>query len=320
MITVGVPTYNRAESLGKTLEAINALKPPDCGWEVIVVDNGSEDNTRDVCDRQLPTNGRYIYESRPGVSNARNRVVSEALGSLIVFTDDDTEPEAEWLREYEAAARQYPSESYFMGTTYWVWSAAKPWWYSDADDHTITFCYRHENPGEEGPIPESIAPAGPNMALRRSVFEEIGVFDPALGIVGRKKIGGEEPDLFRRASRVGMHGRIVPGARVGHRVYPELTSLRSLFGNMLAAGLSDSLRIDMYECGPRFCEMPRWWMKSLCVSPIHHALHIIAHSFCLRPVAIMHHMLRMAYWVGRMRYLCGRRRVNELRARVGRRI
>jgi glycosyltransferase involved in cell wall biosynthesis len=319
MITVGIPTHNRAESLRETLLAISNLVSPESEWEVVVADNGSNDHTRDVCVEHLPANGRYVYEPHPGVSHARNRIVSESRGSLIVFTDDDTEPQAEWLRAYESASVEYPRASYFMGSTYWIWRSPQPWWYSEDPEHPITFCYRYKC--EDGSIiPDSIAPAGPNMAIRRSVFEKVGGFNPQLGIVGDRKVGGEEPDLFCRARGAELHGRMVPGAVVGHRIYPSLIVLQSLLSNMLAAGVSDSLRADMYDSGVRLLQMPRWWMRSLVCVPIHHIVHAAKHCASREWVAVMHHILRMSYWIGRLRYFVSRQTFRGIRSEVQRRM
>ena len=64
-------------------------------------------------------------------------------------------------------------------------------------------------------------PLGANMAFRREVFEKVGCFNPKLGRIGSKLLGGEETDLFRRLTEAGLSGRYQPRAVVNHVLEPE---------------------------------------------------------------------------------------------------
>ncbi len=99
-VSVVIPAFNAAQTIGATLDAIagQSLMPQ----EVFVVDDGSSDNTRGVVEArhgQLP--GRLIYLSQPhrGTGAARNLGWQSATGSIIAFTDADTVPTANWLSE-----------------------------------------------------------------------------------------------------------------------------------------------------------------------------------------------------------------------------
>src|SRR5690349_7477494 len=75
-------------------------------WEVLVVDNNSSDQTREVVDefcRRYPGRFRYLFESRPGKSCALNAGVREARGAVVAFMDDDVTVEPTWLQELTAA-------------------------------------------------------------------------------------------------------------------------------------------------------------------------------------------------------------------------
>jgi glycosyltransferase involved in cell wall biosynthesis len=86
-ITVVVPTYNRAVLLEATLRAILAQSVPV--HEVIVVDDGSTDETPSVCARQ-PKNVRYLRQENTGLpAFGRNRAIAEATGEWIAFCDSD---------------------------------------------------------------------------------------------------------------------------------------------------------------------------------------------------------------------------------------
>ena len=313
MITVGIPTYNRAYSLAETIDAVAGVSPPNDDWELIVVDNNSSDETKEVCLRHLPPNGRYVFEPKPGVSNARNRVFQEARGELIVFTDDDTLPDENWLAAYEQAVEKYPDASFFMGPIDWEWRTRVPWWFIEDSDHPIIFCDKHDKRSEDTPISDDFLVAGPNMAVRREAYLRLGGFRPELGIVGHIKIGGEEPDLIRRYRAQGLRGYYVAQAQVKHKVYANLITFRVLAKNTFAAGFSNSLLADLHETGPRLVGMPRWWVWYLAQGPWLHCAHVIYHALRGQFTPVVYHLLRVVYWAGKVRYLFQR---HEFRRRL----
>lgn len=105
-ITVVVPTYNRAASLGRLLDALALCERPPGGFEVIVVDDGSRDNTAEVV-HQSRLDVRYVRQANRGPAAARNNGWRLARTPLVAFTDDDTLPDRRWLCDLvaEMAAR-----------------------------------------------------------------------------------------------------------------------------------------------------------------------------------------------------------------------
>src|SRR5262249_25049976 len=101
-ITVILCTYNRCESLERTLQSIaRSSMPSSATWEILVVDNKSTDATRAVVERfcqSHPLHFRYLYEPKPGKSNALNAGIREAQGDVFAFLDDDVVVEANWLQ------------------------------------------------------------------------------------------------------------------------------------------------------------------------------------------------------------------------------
>src|SRR4051794_1841821 len=114
-LTVAICTWNRADLLAKTLGNLCTLdRLPGADWELVLVDNGSTDSTRQVADRfagRLPL--RYVVEPLRGLSNARNRAIREARSDLVVWTDDDVLVGPGWLRAYAGAERQHPDSAFF---------------------------------------------------------------------------------------------------------------------------------------------------------------------------------------------------------------
>src|SRR5262249_29253186 len=100
-ISVVICTRNRSTYLAQCLQAIEAQTLQPHHYEVIVVDNGSSDDTGSVvapfCRRR--TNFRYVAEERVGLSVARNTGVRSGHGDIVAFTDDDAAPEPSWLEQ-----------------------------------------------------------------------------------------------------------------------------------------------------------------------------------------------------------------------------
>jgi len=87
-VSVIIPTYNRAHYLGEAIDSIMNQDIRNCQIEIIVVDDGSTDNTKEVL-RKFGNSVRYIYQDNRGVGAARNRGISEATGEWVAFLDSD---------------------------------------------------------------------------------------------------------------------------------------------------------------------------------------------------------------------------------------
>ena len=104
--TVVLCTYNRCQSLERALSSIAASTlPQGFEWEVLVVDNNSSDQTREVVEdfcRRYPGRFRHVFEPRQGKSYALNTAISGARGDVLAFVDDDVFVEPTWLQNLTA--------------------------------------------------------------------------------------------------------------------------------------------------------------------------------------------------------------------------
>ena len=89
-ISVIIPTFNRSKTIFRAIDSI--LKQTYKPYEIIVVDDGSTDGTKDLVINKYPSI-KYFYQSNNGVSKARNKGVHESKGEWIAFLDSDDE----WL-------------------------------------------------------------------------------------------------------------------------------------------------------------------------------------------------------------------------------
>jgi glycosyltransferase involved in cell wall biosynthesis len=95
LVSIIIPTYNRAHLIGETLDSVLAQTYKN--WECIVVDDGSTDDTLEVIQKYIAKDSRFFFFSRPetkvnGASSSRNYGLSQSKGELIVFLDSD-----DWL-------------------------------------------------------------------------------------------------------------------------------------------------------------------------------------------------------------------------------
>ncbi|OHE57752.1 MAG: hypothetical protein A2Z47_05000 [Thermodesulfovibrio sp. RBG_19FT_COMBO_42_12] len=95
-ISVIIPTFNSAKELTKCLESFKTQTLSNENFEVIVVDDGSNDGTKDAA-AKYPV--RYMYQQNRGPAAARNNGANQAQGEIILFTDADCEPQPNWIEE-----------------------------------------------------------------------------------------------------------------------------------------------------------------------------------------------------------------------------
>ena len=194
------------------------MSRPPSRWDVIVVDNNSTDDTRDVVERHIPHASRcrlqYLFEARQGRSSALNTGIAAATGTVLAFTDDDVRVVDGWLDAACApiAGRAIRRIAYSGGPVRPIWGADPPEWL-DLDRGDLWGTIAIQNHGSEPFVYEEgrKVPLGANMAVRRDVFATIGGFRPDLGRTGGTLVLGQEvPELLLRARAAGLRGMYVP--------------------------------------------------------------------------------------------------------------
>ncbi len=219
MLTVLMATRNRARILHEVLESYCRLQQPLSGWKLIVVDNGSADETPEVVasfENRLPLN--TVSEPMPGKNHALNTGLRLVEGDLTVFTDDDAFPRPDWLVQLRNAADAHLDHSTFGGVVVPRWEVPPPaWieWVATGPVYSIT-----ESSLKDGPVgPYSVF--GPNMAIRSNVFQSGIRFDSSMGPCGSSYPMGSETELVLRLCNQGHKAWHVRGAVVEHLVRAE---------------------------------------------------------------------------------------------------
>ena len=203
MISIIICTRNRAASLRRTIESVRALStPPDTAWELIIVDNGSTDDTRAVVEAAAIAadfDVKYVFEGRKGLSYARNAGLGQARGEVIAFTDDDMLVEQDWLVRIAEQCALHPTMEMYFGRTR-VSRPEQPRLAIREGDSPVTYRFPC-TPNEPG--------SGNNMIFRASVLPSVGEFDTTLG-AGTKLGSSEDHDFTYRVLRAGGQIRYCP--------------------------------------------------------------------------------------------------------------
>lgn len=218
-ITVAICTLNRAMFLERCLEGLAANEycaPVD----ILIVDNGSTDSTPDVVESfkdrlQLS----YVYEPRTGLSHARNCALALARTEYIVYLDDDGVPDTSWLRSISMGIHKYIPDI-FGGPYVPYYTRPRPSWYLD------TFGSAHLDL-PEGDVDAAICFSGGNMGWRVDLLNQLGGFDPNLGMIGDRLRLGEETALqITLRSRPDLRRVFLPQMSMQHHVAATKMSLR----------------------------------------------------------------------------------------------
>jgi glycosyltransferase involved in cell wall biosynthesis len=219
-ITVVVCTYNRCRSLANTLESLaRSEMPTSVDWEILVVDNNSQDQTRAVVEEfysRFPHRIRYLFEPQAGKSYALNSGVREARGGVLVFTDDDVTVEPVWLQNLTANLRsgEWAGTS---GRTLPDQGFSPPVWLSpDERNLAMLGCFDRGLDAFELTEP----PLGNNMAYLKKMFERHGGFRVDLGPSPNKEIPrpNEDTEFGLRLLTAGERLRYEPSAVLVHAI------------------------------------------------------------------------------------------------------
>jgi glycosyltransferase involved in cell wall biosynthesis len=188
-------TYNRSTLLASALTALvrQTHAPP---YEVVVVDNNSTDDTREVVARFGATGiVRYAAEPLQGLSHARNRGIATANGDILAFTDDDVRVSPDWVESIARTLAEHPDVDMVGGRVEPEWEAEPPAWLPEVGHAPLALL-------DYGAMPFRIARTEPrcligaNMAIRRRVLERVDGFAPRLQRV-RDGIGSTEDHDFQ---------------------------------------------------------------------------------------------------------------------------
>ncbi len=179
-VSVIIPSYNRAKMLGITIESFINQDYPKDSFEIIIADNNSSDNTKEVVSywqskSSIPIT--YLFESRQGVHYARNSAGKMAGGEILYFTDDDMIADSKLLTEIVTLFSLDP----LLGS---ATGRVLPKWESEPPDWILKLCYNgwlsiFDELGEGIKVEDyDLGVYSCHQAIRRDAFFRGGGFNP----------------------------------------------------------------------------------------------------------------------------------------------
>lgn len=236
--TVAICTLDRATSLQ---HAVASVAQQDFGrerYEILVVDNGSADDTPTVITRlaAVHANLRAATEPVRGVSAARNRALAEARAPWIVFIDDDATACAGFLAALARTTSEERGAVAIGGRIDVEWSGSLPSWYEPGMDPLYG---RLDLGPRRRDLPRRATLYGSNLAASVAALRGAGGFAAGLGRVGRNLAACEDTDAVERLRRV-PGGRVIwePALRVVHHVDATALTPDGIEARARAAGAS----------------------------------------------------------------------------------
>jgi len=248
MISVVIPTRNRADLLAPALASLLKQDLARSEFEVLLIDNGSIDHTQNVIDQFKGhlANLSVIYALEPGLHIGRHAGMKAAKGDILVFADDDIEALPTWLLSFDEAFKD-PQVAMVGGNNYPLFLQTPPDWLNRMW-HRPTFRGYKSIPSlsviEFTESPRKMSPYhvwGCNFAIRKELLMQADGFHPD----GMPKElirfrGDGETHVSRHVAESGLKCVFHPGASVHHKVTPERMTHAYFRQRGFNQGVSDS--------------------------------------------------------------------------------
>jgi len=197
-VSIIVPTFNSQNTIKDCLDSLLRLDYPRKNSEIIVVDNGSTDQTRAILERRA-AEIVLLHEHKRGPAAARNRGLLRATGQVVAFTDSDCVVESNWLRSIVSTLHEK-----HVGAAGGRILAKTP---SNRIEKFGELIHDHHNAIEVCEPPYVISM---NWASRLAVLQELEFFDETFTRC-------EDVDLSYRLLQAGYVFRYIPDAIISHR-------------------------------------------------------------------------------------------------------
>jgi len=260
-LEVVVPTYNRADLLPVCLKSLQSANVPHgLTVGITIVDNNSNDNTREVVERsQEHFDGRlrYLFEPTQGRSAALNAGIVGSESDLVGFIDDDEEIDQTWYETVHHAFTTYDVD--FIGGPYIPnWEKDPPAWLPADHEGVIGLVAAGDKiiPYDEH-YPGILM--GGNAVISRALLEKVGLYMTTLGRTGSRLLAGEDEHMYRRLLANGAKGLYLPELKIYHLI-PAARLTRKYyrrwsFWRGVSCGVLDR---DQPQAVPYFCGVPRY--------------------------------------------------------------
>lgn len=196
-VSIVVPAYNEEKNIKFLIENLLNLNYPKNKYEIIVVDNNSQDKTSEIIKEFQVT---YLYETKQSSYAVRNKGVRKASGNILAFIDGDCIPERDWLKN---AITHFFNEDVdiITGQTLLPIGRTSP---KPIEIYQLIGEAEKQKDSEQKEMC-----AGRNMIVKKTIFEKIGYFE-------EKLISGGDVEWTKRATQYGFKLRYYEDVKVYH--------------------------------------------------------------------------------------------------------
>jgi tetratricopeptide (TPR) repeat protein len=189
LVTVIMPAYNSADYIGQAIQSVLIQSYPKL--ELLIVDDGSTDNTREIILQNKDERIKYFHKENGGPSSARNLAISKASGQYIMPLDADDMMTPDFIAKHLQEFDKHPDADLVYSDVLLI----------DADGNPIKVMNKPEYQGRRNLIRDLFRCGHPvipfRLGIRRSVFDKIGLYDETLMIA-------EDYDMMRRFVKAGL--------------------------------------------------------------------------------------------------------------------
>jgi len=238
-VSVIIPTFNRCQYLSTALESVQRQSYPPEKYEIIVVDNGSDDNTRQVVEASTQKGTkeiRYVYDDRHGLHIGRHKGAEIAQGDILLYTDDDVIAHEHWITEIACC---YTNRKICAvgGKVVPKWEAEPPAWVEEFG-HYLSLIDLGENYKR---LYSANCIYGCNLSIRKDILFKMGGFNPDSVPSDLIKYRGDgETALMKKVLRGGYKLIYNPRAIVEHVIPRDRLTLNYLKRRAFLQGISRS--------------------------------------------------------------------------------
>ncbi len=236
-----IPSFNRSEEIRDLLHSLDDLNFPRDRFEVIVADDGSTDDTKDVVSRAQKSVSYHLYyvsQKNQGPGAARNLGMQNARGDFFIFVDSDVTVPPEWLREIDRALHEQQADAFGGPDTF---RKDFPPLLKAINYSMTSFITTGGLRGKKGKKIAKYYPRSFNMGLSRAVWQKIGGFSSLRH--------GQDIEYSHRILKSGAKVIFVADAPVFHK---RRTNLRRFFRQVFNWGVA---RINLYKIDDQMLEL-----------------------------------------------------------------
>jgi glycosyltransferase involved in cell wall biosynthesis len=246
VLSVIIPTRDRALLLRKALLSVRQQTLPQEASEVIVVDNGSSDSTKAVCLEAQSWFKTFLYShaSSPGLHVARHRGLKLANREILVYADDDMQAEPDWLAAIVEAFEE-ADVALVGGKCIPDYESRPPEWHRElwmtVPDGTFNVYHSLADLGESAKDIPSTYVFGCNFSVTKNALIRAGGFHPdGMPKALRHLRGDGETAVSEAITNLGFRTRYAPRAAIRHFVSTQRMTLDYIYERAFSMGISDS--------------------------------------------------------------------------------